>query len=401
MDDVPLCFCKSVCNILYKSEIWEAKELSGEYGRLARVRFRYNCTYEVIVGDGVIREEKLIFSYTGRQVHAPEEIEAVPKKFVRCVRFKLDDTKNESVAQFIVDDGVILEEMLSFSYTGRQVYAPEEIEEIEAVPKKFVRWVRFKLHDTKKESVAECLRVVGQFPYAFYYFTLLPSSISEAWVDFTYSLRRLETIMISGKLDDDSLRLFGKLVTARKISTFWMFAGACEDGNMELLKTLLCQDQFEGLSVWNDFEDPWKDLNEAAVGELLEFWSENSEKLRRKILILEKNCNGGARQLEQFMLRRTSTTAPKALEKVLKVCSKEECDFLNREYHHRISFVKPSCIYKYEDACEGNERVFYVSFDCASQEEEGIQPRRFTAGYNGQDDLSLMDRTTFLCILFT
>uniref|UniRef100_A0A1I7YR94 F-box domain-containing protein n=1 Tax=Steinernema glaseri TaxID=37863 RepID=A0A1I7YR94_9BILA len=346
MDEVPFTFCKSVCHILYTDGIWAAKELSGDYGRLACVRFRHDCEYDVIVNDGVILEENLCYCYTGRKVDEPEEIDAVSKKFVRWVYINLDDTKNESVAQ--------------------------------------------------------CARVVRRFPYAFYYFRLLPSSISEAWVDFTYSLKRLETIMISEKLDDDSLRFFTKLVTGRKLLRLMMFAGACEGGNMEILKSLLCQDQFEGLSVWNDFEDPWKDLNEAAVGELLQFWSDNSEKLRGKSLILDTNCKGGVEQLEQFVLQRASPTATRDLGKVLKVCSKKECDFLDREYHHNdITYAKPSCIYKYEDAREGELRGLYVSFECASQEEEGSPQRHFPAGYNGQDDLSLMRRTTFLRILFT
>uniref|UniRef100_A0A1I8AK05 FBA_2 domain-containing protein n=1 Tax=Steinernema glaseri TaxID=37863 RepID=A0A1I8AK05_9BILA len=238
------------------------------------------------------------------------------------------------------------------------------------------------------------MKIVRRFPYSSYSFALSSSSISEAWIDFASSLRRLENVIIVKKLDDDALRLFQKLVTGRKLSSLMMLAEVC--GSMEVIKTLLCQDQFKNLPIWNNFED-W---NGAAVGELLQFWSENSEELRGKSLILGNNCKGGVEQLEQFVLRRASPTATEDLGKVLKVCSTEECNFINRVFHHdNITYVKSPYVYKYEDAREGNARSLYVSFKCPTQEERRNMPR-FPAGYDGYDDLSVMRYTTCLQIFF-
>uniref|UniRef100_A0A1I7Z3I3 DUF3715 domain-containing protein n=1 Tax=Steinernema glaseri TaxID=37863 RepID=A0A1I7Z3I3_9BILA len=100
---------------------------------------------------------------------------------------------------------------------------------------------------------------------------------------------------------------------------------------------------------------------------------------------------GGAKQLEQFVLRGTSTTPPGALKKALKVC---------KEYHHNhFTFVKPSCIYKYEDTCEGQRR-FYVSFDHEDRELIGGK-LCLPAGPGGHNALRFLSETTFLRIFFT
>uniref|UniRef100_A0A1I7ZWK5 TIR domain-containing protein n=1 Tax=Steinernema glaseri TaxID=37863 RepID=A0A1I7ZWK5_9BILA len=333
MDDVPFVFCESVCATLGLVGVWYAKDLSGDYGRLARLAVRHEYRYVAVIKDGVVQEKHLHSRYTNVEVQVSDEVEAVPKK---------------------------------------------------------VRRVSFHLYDTKRESVAECIRIARLFPYASYRFDLFSSSISEAWADFASSLRRLDCVEITEKLDSDALRLFQKLVTGRKLCTLIMFAGACEGGNIEMLKTLLCQDQFKKLRICNSFAGPWKNWDGDAVGELLQFWSENSEKLRGKILLLDRNCKGSAKQLEQFVLRRASHTATEDLGKVLKVCSKEECDFVNREYqHNHWMFAKPSCIYKYEDARKRSARHrIYVSFECPT-------------GYDGCDDLTVMQHTTCLQILFS
>uniref|UniRef100_A0A1I8AIX2 ANK_REP_REGION domain-containing protein n=1 Tax=Steinernema glaseri TaxID=37863 RepID=A0A1I8AIX2_9BILA len=146
----------------------------------------------------------------------------------------------------IAGDGVVRKKHLNSCYTDVKVHASEEVE---AVPKKHVRSVWINFWDAKKESVAESMKIVRRFPYSSYSFILRSPSINEAWVDFAFSLRRLDNVIIAKKLNDEALRLFQKLVTGRKLSPLIMFAEACEGGNMEVLKALLCQDQFTELRI--------------------------------------------------------------------------------------------------------------------------------------------------------
>uniref|UniRef100_A0A1I7XZB8 F-box domain-containing protein n=1 Tax=Steinernema glaseri TaxID=37863 RepID=A0A1I7XZB8_9BILA len=343
MNQVPRAFCERLCDILFSDRIWAAKELSGHYGRFAWTRFLHDCDYDVDVKDGIEQRVYSYLTHTGEDLHTAEEIEAVPKKHVRNVRISLCDAK--------------------------------------------------------KESVAESKKIVRRFPYSFYVFGLVSSSINEAWVDLMCSLKQLHSLMITEKLDDDALPLIGKVVADRKISMLSIYAKACEGGNMEVMKSVLSQDQFKQLRIWNIFDNP---DSLSTVTDLLQFWSENSEKLRGKSLLLCKFSSvkeSGAEQLEQFVLQGAS--APKALEKALKVCSKEECDFLNKEYHHNHwMFFKPSCIYKYENAREGvGRRQIYVSFECASLEELRSDLQA-PAGHTGHNDLGFLRRATRLRILF-
>uniref|UniRef100_A0A1I8AIC0 TIR domain-containing protein n=1 Tax=Steinernema glaseri TaxID=37863 RepID=A0A1I8AIC0_9BILA len=346
MNQVPRAFCEHVCDLLYINGIRGAKELSGYYGRIARTRFCHDCDYEVDVEDGSSPEGYFYADYSADVVH--------------------------------------------------------ECEGIEAVPKKHVRSVVISMFDAKDKSVAESMKIVRRFPYSSYCFVVHCSSINKAWVDHMRSLKRLNHVEITEKLNDDALLLLGTLVTCRKLSRLIMFAEACEGGSMEIMKSLLCQDQFTELRIWNNFEDLWKDWDGAAVRKLLRFWSKNSEKLRGKNLILEMNCKGGAEQLEKFVRRRTSSSK-KALQHPLKVCSKEECDLINKEYHHNhITFLKPSCVYKFEDTRKrGAQRRFYVSFECANEKElETLRQQYHVAGHGGHNDLSLMRKTDFLRIFF-
>uniref|UniRef100_A0A1I7YEP8 FBA_2 domain-containing protein n=1 Tax=Steinernema glaseri TaxID=37863 RepID=A0A1I7YEP8_9BILA len=335
MDDVPFAFCESVCEILYKSEIWAAKHLSGHYGQLACIRFQESVFYYADVKGGVEQKRYIKFDFTGERIDAPEKIDVVSKKQVRSV-------------------------LIHFS-------------------------------DGKKESVSKGVEIVRRFPYASFSIEGLSWFINENSIDFLCSIKRLDYVDIMKKLDDNALRAFGKLVSGQKLSRLSMFSGACD---MEVLKPLLCQDQFKTLEMWNGFEYPWEDWNGTTVGDLLQFWSENSEKLRGKNLVLEMNCSYGAEQLEQFVLRGTAPAAPGDLKKALKVCSKEECDFLKFRHNH-FNFIMPSCIYKYEDPCEKGR--LYVSFDCSE-----VYPYKlnFPAGYYGHNDLGLLKSTSLMRILF-
>uniref|UniRef100_A0A1I7Y007 F-box domain-containing protein n=1 Tax=Steinernema glaseri TaxID=37863 RepID=A0A1I7Y007_9BILA len=345
MDQIPLAFCERICEILLPDGIWATRELSGHYGEIACARFRHDCDYQIDVEDGIEQQVHSYLTHTGEDVQAPEEVEAVTKKFVRRVRISLSDTK--------------------------------------------------------KESVSKSMEIVRRFPFSAYCLALCSSSINEAWVDFACSLKRLHCLAITNKLDNDSLRLFQKLIAGRKLSRLMMFSTACKDGNLEMLKTLLCQDQFKELRI-RKYAGRWKHVDGAAVGELLQFWSENGgEPMKGKSLFVDR-CFGGVWQFEQFVLQGVSTADLGGLKKALQICSKEECDFLNREYYlNHVAYTKPSCIYKYEDAREGiGRRRIYVSFECATQEELSSSGRHFPAGQDGHNDLCLLRSTTYLHIFF-
>uniref|UniRef100_A0A1I8ADK9 F-box domain-containing protein n=1 Tax=Steinernema glaseri TaxID=37863 RepID=A0A1I8ADK9_9BILA len=324
MDCVPLAFCEHLLELLRTEVISKARRLTGSYGELAQHAFENWARYACLVENGSQVGDYMEFA-TGRLVETPEEIAAVPKKFVRIVCIFLSDTEIENVSR----------------------------------------------------------EVIRRFPYAVdYSFVLESSSISEAWVDFAYSLKRLRCVRIMKKLDDDALRLFQKLVTSRKLFRLVMHPDACEGRTMEIPKFLLCQEQFTEVKILHRGPDGlWKT---APIRELLEFWTENREKLRGKCLTVEGNCRSAIDQLGEFLAPKEQGAG---IQISLKVCSKEECDFINKEYQYNNSlFAKPSNIYKFEEGRESDKRLLYI-----------VYSRLNMSGLH--DDLSLMRDTTFFRIL--
>uniref|UniRef100_A0A1I8A5A3 FBA_2 domain-containing protein n=1 Tax=Steinernema glaseri TaxID=37863 RepID=A0A1I8A5A3_9BILA len=298
MDRVPIAFHDAVCATLYTDALSSLGELSGYFGYLARSTWRDRAYYVSSVKDGIEKEGHINYDSDGRKVSASEEIEAVPKKSVHIVMINLYDRKEENVSRAIVK----------------------------------------------------------RYPYSSFQFALLSSSINEAWVDFACSLKRLDTVLIMKTLDDDVIRLFQKLVDGRKFCWLPIFEEACEGNMLALLKMLLCQDQFMHLKIRNNLEGPW---NSTVVQDLLQFWSENSE----------------------------------------KVCPKEECDYIDKCYrHHNLCFSEPSCVYKFEEGKGDDRRRLYISFGCAHGKER-TNGRRY-ASREGVDDLRLMRGTTLLRVLF-
>uniref|UniRef100_A0A1I7YHE3 Protein FAR1-RELATED SEQUENCE n=1 Tax=Steinernema glaseri TaxID=37863 RepID=A0A1I7YHE3_9BILA len=195
----------------------------------------------------------------------------------------------------------------------------ETLEEIESASRKFVRKVTIHLNDAEAGNVAR--NIVQRFSHSMEYnFGLGSSSITEAWVALAYSLKRLGSIWIKRKLDDDALKLLQKLVTGRKLWYLMIHPDAYEDGMY--------------FSV---------------------------------------------------------------LEQALKVCSKEECDFIAKKYRAKFVFERPSCIYKFEEQNGGSKRRFYMAFECASH-----WPRQDfkLASYNGHNDLDSVRITPYICIMF-
>uniref|UniRef100_A0A1I7YPM8 FBA_2 domain-containing protein n=1 Tax=Steinernema glaseri TaxID=37863 RepID=A0A1I7YPM8_9BILA len=337
MDRVPFAFYDHLRSITYFYELWTTKELSGYYGEISHFAFKHRAEYSVDVADGIEKHGYLSYDCGDQEVREPEEIEAFPKKFVHTVTINLKDAKDENVSRAIV----------------------------------------------------------RRFPYSYYDFVHHSSSINEAWVDLAYSLKRLETVTITEELDDDALRLFRKLVTGQKLTWLAMHVEACNDSTMDIFKTLLCQDQFQELDIVNEITE-WDDVD---ICEILEFWSENNEKLRGKALVLQDK-------------RKTSTLPGNQfdIENALTPCSKEECHFIKTEYNGNLfTFEKPSCFYKFEEVDEGNERRFYISFECAHEEthdEGGGSNDRATwqqlvhPSFFGLKGLSLMRKTMCLQVLF-
>uniref|UniRef100_A0A1I7ZUB0 3-methyladenine DNA glycosidase n=1 Tax=Steinernema glaseri TaxID=37863 RepID=A0A1I7ZUB0_9BILA len=255
---------------------------------------------------------------------------------------------------------------LYHSCSGRAVNTPEEIE---SHPKKLVHEVTIHKFDAEEERVSQA--IVQRFPYAFCYFVLHSSSINKAWIDFACSLKRLSYILIKEKLDDDAIQLFGKLVRGQNLLKLELYEGAC-------------------------------------------FWTENSEMLKGKSLIVHQYCFGGVEQIMNFILREAAVSpnvpAPRiigplsdlttfAVNFVLKKCSKNECKSFIMEYgNNRFLFNKPSCVYKYERGEGDNLQKFYIAFDCTHGNQKGdiLRP----ASYSGQNDLGLIRNTSIMVVTF-
>uniref|UniRef100_A0A1I7Z1K0 TIR domain-containing protein n=1 Tax=Steinernema glaseri TaxID=37863 RepID=A0A1I7Z1K0_9BILA len=339
MDGVPFAFCEALYSTLHTSELGE---LSGHYGNIARNDYPNVADYIDSVVDGHEKQGYLRYQSDGRKVRTPEEIEAVPKKSVRFVSILIDD--------------------------GNKVNA--------------------------------CREIVNRFPYSRYQFGLHSSSINEAWVDFACSLKRLNTVVVIKKLDEDAIPLFQKFVDGHKLSWLYVCEEACEGGMLALLKMLLCQDQFPDLSIRNDLEGPWKST---VVRDLLHFWSVSSHKLRGTKFSVEHNCEGGVQQLEEFVLRRAAIITDDrnipTIQEVLTRCSQEECDFLEKYYRLRSNcFKTPSCVYKFEEGTGDKRRKLYISFEC-NHGKNRTTGRQY-ASCEGVDDLSLMRGTNSLRVLF-
>uniref|UniRef100_A0A1I8ABY0 RNAse_Pc domain-containing protein n=1 Tax=Steinernema glaseri TaxID=37863 RepID=A0A1I8ABY0_9BILA len=218
--------------------------------------------------------------------------------------------------------------------------------------------------------------------------------INEAWVNFACSLKRLGTVVILKKLDNEAIRRFQKLVVGRKLSRIMVHEEACRGGITKMLKTVFCQDQFEHLRITNS--EPWKGT---AVRQLLHFWAENSrDKLRGKHFSLNGNCRKGVAQLEEFLISRASASLDRILN--VEICSKEECDFIDKYYRHRMMIcLKPSCVYKFEEGEGDQRRRLYISFECAKKGERR-SGRYVPVNHRGCNAIKSMRDTSLLHILF-
>uniref|UniRef100_A0A1I7ZSW6 TIR domain-containing protein n=1 Tax=Steinernema glaseri TaxID=37863 RepID=A0A1I7ZSW6_9BILA len=337
MDGVPIAFWTHLCDMSLPCDVTEAKELLGPFGELAETAFHYMLQYVTVVEEGIEKRPYLYFWCTERRVRASEEIGSVPKKFVRGVTINFKDARPENVSR----------------------------------------------------------ELIQRFPHAFPNFVFLCPSISEAWVDFACSLKRSIDVRITKKLEDESVGLLQRLVDARKLSTIMVHEEDCEVLSNE---------------VWGFFRRPWEG---GVVRELLHFWSQNSDKLKGKRLVLSEECERGVKQLEEFLLRNSSSSfglllrmtmfiAPYfVVHRVLKVCSKEKCDAINKEYRHNYRrFHKPSCVYKFEEGEGSERRRLYISFECATLIEQITGRPKLSASHTGLDKLWRMRATTLLQVLF-
>uniref|UniRef100_A0A1I8ATL2 F-box domain-containing protein n=1 Tax=Steinernema glaseri TaxID=37863 RepID=A0A1I8ATL2_9BILA len=309
MDTVPPAFLEHLCSVLYSKGLRSAQELSGHYRIIASYAYQNRASYASHVEGGI--EKRMYLKYQGsrRVVNTHEEIEAVPKKFVHNVTINSNG-----------------------SPMGRASY-----------------------------------EIVKRFPYSLHHVIFHSSAISEAWVDFAWSLRTLGIVSIRKKLEDDAVRLFQKLVDGRKLFRLEIKEQACEGGTLEIVKSVLCQDQFEELRI-KGYHKRWVST---VVGDLLQFWSENSEKVRGRHIGVEHNCEGGIDQLKEFVLQRAAKRAQtvSGFHEALKICTKEECDFIDREFYNNfLVYRKSPLVYKFEDAEEGEQRRIYIAFNVGNAE---------------------------------
>uniref|UniRef100_A0A1I7ZTF8 F-box domain-containing protein n=1 Tax=Steinernema glaseri TaxID=37863 RepID=A0A1I7ZTF8_9BILA len=331
-------FYNQVCHLLSDEGLFEAQKLSGRCGRLASRDW---------------------FSYFARTT---------------------DDDKEPGLHNADEEPG-LHSEFLSQIGTGRRLRTAEQIE---SVPKRFVREVTLGLVSAEDGKVSR--EVVQRFPYAkFYNFALFESSISEAWVNFACSMKRIGFISISDKMEEDEVRLFQKLVDYRSLSKLRVSEEACEGSIIEVLKCLLCQDQFQELNI--DYHR--QDCSSVVVRDVFKFWSQNSEKMRGKSIVLDEGVN----QLVQFLIDRTPASSKlcKMWTKeslcylratgVLKHCSKEEYDHIDKYYRHDyFLFFKPLRIFKLE---EDEQRSLYIAFDYTEQ----TRKRKLSSSRKGEDEL--------------
>uniref|UniRef100_A0A1I7ZZ41 F-box domain-containing protein n=1 Tax=Steinernema glaseri TaxID=37863 RepID=A0A1I7ZZ41_9BILA len=339
MNGVPLAFWEHLCDIT--RTLSNARKLSGYYGDLAELEYRYSSYYQAFVSNGVESRRYLTHYSSNDYVYAPEEIEATPKKFVEFLMINLIDGHDESVSR----------------------------------------------------------ELVQRFPYSKHQFAFSSKAISETSIDFMYSLKKIAALVITTQLDDESIRRLQKLVTGLKLFELLVYEPACQEGGLTgTLKSLLCQDQFQELAIRCYVKIPWRS---GIVRELLHFWSEHAQEMRGKNLFFERCCEGGVDQLEEFILHRDASKSDLGIEEALEVCSQEECDFINWEYcHNNERYTKPSCVYKFEEGEGEQRRRLYISFECKHEEEGNTEIRWGPASCSGRDNLGLMRATELLHVLF-
>uniref|UniRef100_A0A1I8APK0 Transcriptional regulator n=1 Tax=Steinernema glaseri TaxID=37863 RepID=A0A1I8APK0_9BILA len=85
MDGVPTAFFRHLCDTLYSNGLSEAEKLSGQLGQLALIAYCHRTVYQAVVEDGFERSGHLLYCRSRHVLYGWEEIEAVPKKFVRHV----------------------------------------------------------------------------------------------------------------------------------------------------------------------------------------------------------------------------------------------------------------------------------------------------------------------------
>uniref|UniRef100_A0A1I8AIB0 FBA_2 domain-containing protein n=1 Tax=Steinernema glaseri TaxID=37863 RepID=A0A1I8AIB0_9BILA len=157
-----------------------------------------------------------------------------------------------------------------------------------------------------------------------------------------------------------------KLVEGRKLSSLIMREYP-NRGNTTMSKSLFLQDQFDVLEFRN-YDAQWNDAGglklATSVSELLDFWSQNSERMVGKSLVVSNNCYGVIKQLEQFVRRGTATP-----------CEKEESKFRDME-HSQVTDFKPLCVYRYEEGEEGDKRKFFISAKCIEYENIHFRQRK-------------------------
>uniref|UniRef100_A0A1I8AIU9 F-box domain-containing protein n=1 Tax=Steinernema glaseri TaxID=37863 RepID=A0A1I8AIU9_9BILA len=346
MNGIPIVFYDRVFSGLYTHSLEEAIELSGTFGERARCAYLHYAGYESIVENNIEIFRNLSYDCSGRILRTPKEIAAFPKKFVRGLTIYLKDAENKNV----------------------------------------------------------CRDIVKRFPYAMCRFILRSHSVDEAWIHFACSLRNLKHIVITKKLEDDSLRLLKKLVDCGNLLELQTCKDACEG------------EQFEDLVIVNDDDGPWES---DVVRTILKFWTKNSAKLRGKNLFVRGKCKEGVKQLEEFVIhRKLFLTFPTlagmpgvsyvirrlsvlGIQWALKRCSKEECDSIQKYYrHHHIRFWNPSCVYKCEQEKEREDHRLYISFELSELTQEIGNKCERIANHTGPDHPGLMRDTRRFHVLF-
>uniref|UniRef100_A0A1I7Y768 Uncharacterized protein n=1 Tax=Steinernema glaseri TaxID=37863 RepID=A0A1I7Y768_9BILA len=267
MDAVPFVFCERVCDTLSPRGLQHAEELSTNYGQLAAIMYDRKVSYQCSVKKGIESSACMLHlkdSNLRNALRLPEQIAAVPKQFVSKVTIKLMDAEDENVSQ----------------------------------------------------------EVVRRFPNAECHFHLYSSSINEAWVDFACSLNRFITVVTAIVLEDKAIPLLRKLVDSRKLLVLSVLEETCRDGNLGVIRPLLCQEQ-------------------------------NAEECRgKRVSIHWNNLSSSESAVKGFRVYKASLKRKDPIYRLYEVsdkCWKEECHLISR-YNRRLhkAFPKPAFLYKFK-----------------------------------------------------
>ncbi|KAK0413442.1 hypothetical protein QR680_006807 [Steinernema hermaphroditum] len=235
---------------------------------------------------------------------------------------------------FVRDNDVVMERQYNY---GQQACTP-----LRTLHRKFtgVVSVNFVAGNDKAPNDGFIQRVQsinGSGEYAVSFYGL---GVSQSWNNWVYSLQRITELFIYNRLPDAGKKLCRNIIEKRSLRRLQIDYEKCGAGELGLMQTVLCQDQFVTLHLINS--------DMAVFLKLLHFCSDNREKVAGRSLGLYKN----------------SANFAESFESKLKGCLDAESDSIGKKYFffHRCYFDESSMPYRLSDP------PAYVFFECKGKE---------------------------------